>query len=466
MIRAAVYLRQSVDPTGKGVAVARQRKLCDQLARSRGWTVVEHYVDNDRSASSGQRPAYRQLLTDARAGRFDRVVVYHLDRLTRRVADLETVIGLGLPVATVTGDLDLSTDQGRLLGRILASVGQGEVERKAARQVAANAQRVAAGLPLAGRRPFGFEADRTTQRPDEAAAVKWACHQLLDGGTLRGIAREWNARGHRTANGDPWAPDAVRRVLTRPRVAGLSALHDAEVGPATWAPVVDEETWRGVLAVLRAPSRRSEIGTARRYLLAGVAVCGLCGAALITGWAVGANGVKRRTLRCSAAAHLVRKAAPIEDFVERVILGRLSRPDALDLLAKPGQDAGALRREAAALRARRDDLASLVADGVLDAAAVKDRAAPLLERLRAIGEALAPATPHPAQRLADAADVAKAWATLDINARSAVVEALVAVTVHSAGRGAQLFDPATVDITWKQSEPSGHARDSPATAEY
>src|SRR5450759_3538974 len=326
MIRAAVYLRQSVDPTGKGVAVARQRKLCDQLARSRGWTVVEHYVDNDRSASSGQRPAYRQLLTDARAGRFDRVVVYHLDGLTGCVADLGTVIGLGLPVATVTGDLDLSTDQGRLLGRILASVGQGEVERKAARQVAANAQQVAAGLPLAGRRPFGFESDRTTQRPAEADAVRWACHQLLDGGTLRGIAREWTARGHRTANGDDWTPDAVRRMLTRPRIAGLSALHGAEVGPATWAPIVDEELWRGVMAVLRAPSRRCDIGTARRYLLAGVAVCGLCGAPCITGWAQSANGGKRRTLRCSGAAHLVRKAGPIEDFVERVILGRLSRP--------------------------------------------------------------------------------------------------------------------------------------------
>ena len=122
MPRAAVYLRQSLDVTGEGIAIARQQALCDRLAQERDWPVVGHFVDNDRSATSGDRPAYGRLLADARAGTFDALVVYHLDRLTRRVADLEVVIGLGLPVATVTGDLDLSTDQGRLLGRGLLQV--------------------------------------------------------------------------------------------------------------------------------------------------------------------------------------------------------------------------------------------------------------------------------------------------------------------------------------------------------
>ena len=276
MPRAAVYLRQSVDVTGECIAIASQQALCDRLAQERGWPVVGHYVDNDRSATSGDRPAYGRLLADARAGTFDALVVYHLDRLTRRVADLEVVIGLGLPVATVTGDLDLSTDQGRLLGRILASVGQGEVERKAARHVAANAQRVAQGLPLGGRRPFGFEPNRTAHRPDEAESIRWACDELLRGGTLRGVAREWNRRAHRTANDRLWAADSIRRVLTRPRIAGLSALGDQEAGPATWKAIVPEEKWRGVVAVLRDPSRRSKVGSERRYILAGIARCGLC----------------------------------------------------------------------------------------------------------------------------------------------------------------------------------------------
>src|SRR5688572_28920936 len=57
-VRAAVYLRQSLDRDGTGLAVARQRDDRLKLCTDRGWEPVE-YVDNDTSASSGRvRPAY------------------------------------------------------------------------------------------------------------------------------------------------------------------------------------------------------------------------------------------------------------------------------------------------------------------------------------------------------------------------------------------------------------------------
>jgi len=136
-VRAALYLRQSLDRTGAGAAVDRQRTATTALAESRGWSIVEEYVDNDVSASSGKvRPAYRRMLADAEAHRFDAVLAYHPDRIARRVVDLEDLIVRaqrdGFKIATVTGDLDLSNDMGRLVGRILASVASAEVERKGA----------------------------------------------------------------------------------------------------------------------------------------------------------------------------------------------------------------------------------------------------------------------------------------------------------------------------------------------
>src|SRR5688500_14059474 len=135
--RAAIYLRQSRDAAGDGLAVERQRQDCERLAAERGWTVIPGGVltDNDMSASTGRRrPGYERLLEliDARA--VDVVIVWHLDRLTRRLADLVDVIDrteqASVRIATVAGDLDLSTDAGRLVARILGSVTQGEVERK------------------------------------------------------------------------------------------------------------------------------------------------------------------------------------------------------------------------------------------------------------------------------------------------------------------------------------------------
>jgi DNA invertase Pin-like site-specific DNA recombinase len=89
-VTAAIYARISSDQDGTGLGVARQVKECRALAESRGWTVVEEFVDNDISAYSGKtRPQYQRMLTAMRDGRVTAVIVYHLDRLTRRPKELE-----------------------------------------------------------------------------------------------------------------------------------------------------------------------------------------------------------------------------------------------------------------------------------------------------------------------------------------------------------------------------------------
>src|SRR5262249_40573688 len=117
-LRAAVYLRQSQDRNGDGLAISRQRDECVARCTAKGWTPTE-YADNDTSASNGKpRPAYQRLLADIEAGRIDAVVVWDLDRLHRRPIELEHFIDLAdakrLALATVTGECDLSTHNGRL----------------------------------------------------------------------------------------------------------------------------------------------------------------------------------------------------------------------------------------------------------------------------------------------------------------------------------------------------------------
>lgn len=88
---AAVYARISSDPTGLALGVQRQLEDCRKLAADRGWTVGgAEYVDNDVSAFSGKvRPEYERMLADVRDGLRDAVIVYNMDRLTRRPIELE-----------------------------------------------------------------------------------------------------------------------------------------------------------------------------------------------------------------------------------------------------------------------------------------------------------------------------------------------------------------------------------------
>ena len=95
MPTAAIYARISSDPRGEGLGVERQIADCEALAASMGWTVHDHYVDNDVSACSGKaRPEYQRLCEDLKAGTVDAVVVWHPDRLHRHPRELEDFMAL------------------------------------------------------------------------------------------------------------------------------------------------------------------------------------------------------------------------------------------------------------------------------------------------------------------------------------------------------------------------------------
>jgi len=126
-----------------------------------------------------------------------------------RLIDLALERDIGL--ATATGDIDLTTDVGRMVARILAAVASAETERNAERQILANDLRVAAGKPQWIRRPFGYEMEGTL-REAEAAAVLKAYHDVLAGKALTTVAREWNEAGFRTS-----APDAATARPRAPR---------------------------------------------------------------------------------------------------------------------------------------------------------------------------------------------------------------------------------------------------------
>jgi site-specific DNA recombinase len=85
-----------------------------------------------------------------------------------------------------------------MMAGILGSVAQAEVERKPTRQQRANQQRARAGQARkATPRPFGWQRDRTAADPAEAAAIRDASGELLAGGTISGVVRDWTARGVR-----------------------------------------------------------------------------------------------------------------------------------------------------------------------------------------------------------------------------------------------------------------------------
>lgn len=459
MTRAGIYVRISQDRTGAGLGVARQEVECRDLCARRSWTVVDVYVDNDVSASTGKRrPQYERMLVDVRAGRLDAVVVWDLDRLTRRPIEIEEFIALAdefrLRLGSVGGDVDLSTDNGRMFARIKGAVARAEVERKAARQRAAYDQAYQAGLPCTGRRAFGY-ADPMTPCPTEGPVVVDLYQRFLAGANLSALADRLNQAGHTTVRGGEWTYHAVRYLLANPRYAGLRGRRlkgpDGRLGewheisgPAAWPGLVPEEQWRAAVAILKDPTRRTNhVGNKIRHLLSLLAVCGVCGEQVVT--AVN-RGV--RQYRCASSRHVTRRADWVDDYVTDVLLARLRRSDAAGLLVA-AVDIEGLRDAAAQARERLDAVAADYASGLLTRSAYTAAISAGQHRLGELEEQLAEVGRGDiVGRILATPDPGEAWEDMSIAERRQVIGALMTVAVVPKTMTSKRFDPDSVCIAW------------------
>jgi hypothetical protein len=347
-----------------------------------------------------------------------------------------------------------------MVARQLGSVARYEVEHAIERMQTAKLQAATSGRWKGGRRPFGYESDGVTIRESEALEIRRATDDLLAGMSLHAIARDWNTRGITTSTGRVWKPTEVRKLLARPRNAGLMEHRGEIVGQAEWPAIVDEPLWRAVRALVADESRRTTTGNARRWLGGGLYLCGVCGAPLRATTA-GTGGKGRGyapAYRCDAGAHVVRACAALDDFVQSVVVERLSRPDAADLgRTSTTVDTSSLHVERIALQARLDELVDRFAAGHITGQQMERGSTTLRARLDDLDQLLAGAAG--ASRLdgvtgPGAADV---WPTLDLSRRRAILDTLMTVTVHRTRRGRlpgwrpgdSYFDPRGVEITWK-----------------
>lgn len=283
MQSGAIYARISkvLDPEDT-LGVQRQVEDCQRGASRRGDRITRTYTDNDFSATTGKlRPSYERMLQALRDGAHDGVWVWDLDRLHRRPIELEEFIALAdkhrLDLASVGGEVDLATPQGRLTARIKGAVAKAEAEMMSRRLRRKHQELADAGKPHGGTRAFGYAKDGQTVIPEEAAIAQELAARVLCGETLAVLARDLNERGVPTVTGKQWRRLTIKQILTAPRIAGLREHRGGIVGPAAWPAILDNATWQAVRAILSRTDRRPPgMTNIRKHLLSGIVRCGLC----------------------------------------------------------------------------------------------------------------------------------------------------------------------------------------------
>ena len=144
MKKVALYARVSTD---RQDTEAQIQKLLEYIER-RGWTLYKTYQDEGYSGVSTKRPGFSEMRSDAHRRKFDVLLVWKLDRLSRSLKDLITTLedlgSLGIDFVSFTNDIDTSTPSGKLLFHVIGAVA--EFERELIRE------RVKAGLENARRK--------------------------------------------------------------------------------------------------------------------------------------------------------------------------------------------------------------------------------------------------------------------------------------------------------------------------
>lgn len=492
--RAAIYTRISRDEAGTGQKCEDQEKDCRDLAARMGLDVVEVFTDNDvaatRSSRRGKvRRRWYDLLDSIRAGSVDVVLATEPERLQREMVDLLTYIEVcqarNVPTYSARGgNFDLSTPDGRMTAQIITATKQAEAEKIKQRARAARVHKVGRGEWVGGRRPFGYEADGMTVVPAERDALQRVAASILTGGSLNAACAYLSKRKIRTSTGREWKPTELRRVLLRPRNAGLSQHRvcgqeqergghhhtDACVeiaGKAQWPALLETDVWHGVCAVLRNPSRRTNTTTTHRWLMSGRARCGwtdehgqMCGSPVRSFSSTARRRSTKPVYTCRSGKHVIRNAAEVDAYIEALIIERLRRPDAAQLLVPDRKgDTSALTLKDAALQARLEEYERLAGQGEIEPSSFVRITADIRRQREEITAALAATTAGSVLAgVADAPDPAQVWRGLDLSRKRAIVDVLVEVVILPAHKGRRAgwrpgetyFDPATVQVTWRR----------------
>ncbi len=290
------------------------------------------------------RPEWEKILTALRRGECNALMVPDIDRAMRDPRTLEDLIDAvelhGLHVASLTGNIDLTTDGGISAARSLVNQRNQESRNTSRRVIDGQRHAAMKGGPHGGpKRPFGWRKDRIRLNKREAGHIRRELPRILAGVSALTLAREWNERGIPTVTGAPWRGTRIRRMYLNPRICGLVVYQgailfdpDGNKVRGKWEVVLTEDEYNDVVATWGSspqpvPSRLGAKGRGHRtvYLLSPFLRCDKCSARMIGSHRPNRRGEVEEYYRCPASGNggcggVTRVAEPVNTYIKALVI--------------------------------------------------------------------------------------------------------------------------------------------------
>lgn len=293
MKKVAIYVRVSTDTQAeKGFSIDHQISQLTDWALSNQWEITKIYNDSGFSGAKLDRPAMKRMIDDCKAKKFNAVLVYKLDRLSRDLRNSLTLIEdifkkNNVELLSKNEDNDLNTANGMLSFSMYQSFAQYERVMISQRMMSGKIERAKQGKPLATSfDTFGYHyANDTLHIVDiQAEVVKSIFSDYLSGDSVLTIANRLNDEGH-IGKKAKWSTSSVRFILDNKTYAGFNKFQGVYY-KGNHDPLVSMEIYEKVQEqlFLRQKKAYDKTGNARpfqsKYMLSGLLRCAKCNAVL------------------------------------------------------------------------------------------------------------------------------------------------------------------------------------------
>lgn len=398
-MRVALFARYSSKLQDELSLEAQIQEMEAFVARQKGWEITHRYaLPETRSCEIEKSPEFQAMMADARARRFQVLLVHKLDRFGRNrdtsVIHKAMLRRLGVQVRSVCENLGDSIMDRAMEGMLEVMAewyggNLGQETRKGHRALTRK------GYWTGGKVPFGYRAESTW----EGAQQRTRLVPCPTTGPVMSQVFQWYAEGEATTliiarieklTGSPWTMATLYTRLRNPLYYGqlrygVTSLPQGrprragdEVTEGTIPGLVDEELWRRANARLAERGRRRPGATRiETYAFSGLCRCALCGGPVVGN----RQGGGRPKYSCSnrrggGCSHSAVSAPLLEEVVLNHLRHYLKRIDARRLLeaysetlepmrAQAAQREKALWRQIAETRQKVSNLIGAIEQGII-----------------------------------------------------------------------------------------------------
>ncbi|EOU1110090.1 recombinase family protein [Clostridium perfringens] len=325
----AIYCRVSTDEQAEfGYSIDEQKRLLEEWCKANDYIIYKCYSDRGISGKNiKDRPALKELLSDAKEGKFDMVISWKINRVSRKLEDVLKIVSLleknNITFKSYSEPFETDTPAGRMQFQMMALIG--EFERGTiAQNVKIGMIAKAKSGNWCGGRVLGYDLvpnnspeeekkgkNKLEINEKEAEIVRFIFNEYSKGKGYKAITNQINKLGYKTKKGNNFSVGSIRDILTNPVYIGeirynvrqnWSEKRRRNINPnpirvkGKHEAIIDRELWDKVQLILESKKGKPSRIYDGEYPLTGILRCPKCGAGMVISRTTNtlADGTKKR----------------------------------------------------------------------------------------------------------------------------------------------------------------------------